>query len=232
MTTQPLKGVIFDMDGVILDSHSAHRRAWREFLRSVGCKPSEEELDYILDGHKRDEILRYFLGDLSLQQVKEYGNRKDEMLKRFSGGVQPVTGAVKLLCTLRDAGIRIALATCAGRQRTQSILADLDLLSFFDAVVTGDEVAAGKPDPSIYRLATKRMRKSPRHLIAVEDAVSGVQSARAAGIRCVGVATAERAPALQAAGAYPVVPSLGYLSLSALKSADSHSETPNRFPPG
>jgi beta-phosphoglucomutase len=136
------------------------------------------------------------------------------------------------LCSLRDAGLRIALATSAGRQRTQSILADLDLLSFFDAVVTGDEVDRGKPDPSIYRLATKRMRKSPRHLIAVEDAVSGVQSARAAGIRCVGVATAERAPALRAAGAYPVVPSLGYLSLSALKRADSHLETPDRCPPG
>jgi len=225
MRMKTLRGIVFDMDGVILDSHPAHRQAWKQFLLSVGCDPSEEKLDYILDGHKRDEILRYFLGDLTTDQITEYGKCKDEMLKRLSGKVQPVTGAVELLSTLRNAGLRIALATSAGRQRTQRLLRDLELLSHFDAVVTGDEVTAGKPDPSIYRLAANRIHELPQYLIAVEDAVSGVRSARAAGIRCAGVASAERAPALRAAGAYPVVPCLGYL-LTALKGADSDSQAP------
>ena len=72
-----LKGVIFDFDGVIVDSHPAHKRAWIKFLESVGRSVSEEELQFILDGRKRDDILRHFLGALDAQKTAEYGLRKE-----------------------------------------------------------------------------------------------------------------------------------------------------------
>ena len=68
----------------------------------------------------------------------------------------------------------------------------------FDAIVTGDEVGKGKPDPAIYRLVAERLNETPESLLVVEDAVSGVKSARAAGMRCLGVASPERAEALRA----------------------------------
>jgi beta-phosphoglucomutase len=77
-----LRGIAFDMDGVIIDSHPAHRSAWKSFLESVGRETSDSELDFILDGRKREEILTHFLGELSPVRMKEYGNRKDELLRK------------------------------------------------------------------------------------------------------------------------------------------------------
>jgi beta-phosphoglucomutase len=206
MIPTPIRGLVFDMDGVIVDSHPAHRDAWRQFLESVGRKASDDELDFILDGHKREEILRYFLGGLSDEQIRNYGNHKDEMFRRLGNGTRPVAGVVAFLNSLRPAGLRVALATSAGRTRTLGTLADLSLTDCFDAIVTGDEVPAGKPDPLIYRLASQRIREEPEQLLAIEDAVSGVKAAKSAGLRCMGIATAPRAQQLREAGAELVVP--------------------------
>jgi HAD superfamily hydrolase (TIGR01509 family) len=219
MTPQEIRGVVFDMDGVIIDSHPAHRRAWKLFLKSVGRDATEKELEFILDGRKRGEILRHFLGDLSPEQVQDYGERKDEMLRRLGNGIQPVEGAVEFLASLRLAGLRTAVATSAGRSRTRGTLAELGLLEYFDAIITGDEVAASKPDPLIYRLAAKRIEQNPHRLVAIEDAVSGVRAATGAGLRCIGIATeAAHAERLRAAGAFPVVPHFRFLSVATLTS--------------
>jgi HAD superfamily hydrolase (TIGR01509 family) len=180
MIANSIRGFIFDMDGVIVDSHPAHRRAWKSFLRSVCRHTTDEELNFILDGRKREEILKHFLGDLSEEEMRDYGSRKDEMLRRLGNGARPVGGVVSFLASLRSAGLRAAVATTAGRTRTMGTLAELGLTGWFDAIVTGDEVLTGKPDPCIYRLATERIQEDPEHLLAVEDAVSGVQAARKA----------------------------------------------------
>ncbi len=193
------------MDGVIIDSHPAHRSAWKSFLRSLNITTSDEELDFILDGRKREEILKHFLGELGAEQIADYGSQKDELLRTGGREIQPVAGVVEFLEDLARTGIRTALATSAGRRRAQGTLRELGLARYFDAVVTGDDVIAGKPDPAIYRLAAERLQQPPASLIAVEDAVSGVKSARSAGMRCLGVADAGRAASLRAAGAYAVI---------------------------
>jgi beta-phosphoglucomutase len=212
--TGMLRGIVFDMDGVIIDSHPAHRLAWKAFLQSLGKETSDEELDFILDGCKRGEILKHFLGDLSPEQIAEYGNRKDELLKMHNHSVEPMPGVVEFLGDLSEAGIRTGLATSASRKRALGTLEELGLAHYFHTIVTGDDVTAGKPDPALYRSAAERMQESPRHLLAVEDAPSGVKSARAAGMRCLGVASAPRAHLLQAAGADPIIPDFRSFSLS------------------
>jgi beta-phosphoglucomutase len=212
-----LRGIVFDMDGVIIDSHPVHRRAWKTFLKTAGREVTDVELDFILDGRKRDEILCYFLGELSPSQIVDYGARKDEMLRQLAEDMQPLRGIVEFLDSLSHVGIRIALATSAGRQRAHGTLKVLGLARYFDAIVTGDEVASGKPDPAIYRLVAERLNEMPENLLAVEDAVSGVKSARAAGMRCLGIASAERADTLRAAGADPVMSDFQSLSLVKLE---------------
>jgi HAD superfamily hydrolase (TIGR01509 family) len=220
MTKQEIRGVVFDMDGVIIDSHPAHRRAWRQFLRSVGHETTEVELDFILDGRKRVEILRHFLGDLSPEQVQQYGERKDEMLRRLGNGNHLIEGAVEFLASLRPAGLRTALATSAGRSRTQGTLAELGLLEYFDVIITGDEVPVSKPDPMIYRLAANQIQLQPHCLVALEDAGSGVRAAIGAGLQCIGIASNQaHIEQLRAAGAAPVVPHFRFLSVSTLVSA-------------
>jgi beta-phosphoglucomutase len=200
-----LRGVVFDMDGVIINSHPAHRLAWKAFLGSLGRETCDEELDFILEGCKRAQILKHFLGELAPEQIAEYGNRKDELLQKNADAVQPMPGIVEFIGHLSKAGIPRAVATSASRRRALGTLEELGLAHCFATIVTGDDVAAGKPDPAIYQVAAERMKQSPEHLLAVEDAASGVKSARAAGMRCLGVADARRAPLLRAAGADPVI---------------------------
>jgi len=211
-----LRGIVFDMDGVIINSHPAHRLAWKGFLESVGRETSDDELDFILEGRKRAEILQHFLGDLAPEQIVEYGNRKDELLEKHGDAVEPMPGIIEFLEDLSKAGIAMAIATSASRRRALGTLEELGLAHCFCTIVTGDDVAAGKPDPAIYLLAAERMQESPPRLLAVEDAVSGVQSARAAGIRCLGVAPPKRASLLRRAGADSVVPDFRSLSFGQL----------------
>jgi beta-phosphoglucomutase len=214
-----LRGIVFDMDGVIIDSHPAHRRAWQKFLHAVGRDVTDTELDFVLDGRKRDEILCYFLGELKPAQIAQYGALKDEMLQQLGEDLRPLPGIIEFLNSLSPAGIRIALATSAGRRRTCGTLEELGLARYFDAIVTGDEVGKGKPDPSIYRLVAERLKETPESLLVVEDAVSGVKSARAAGMRCLGVASPQRAEALRDAGADPVISDFRSLSLARLRAS-------------
>lgn len=212
-----LRGVVFDMDGVVIDSHPAHRAAWKSFLTGIGRTTTDAELDIILDGGKREEILRHFLGELDPKQIAEYGKRKDELLRNHGSKLEPMTGVVEFLDHLLNSGVRMALATSAGRHRACGTLEELGLARYFETIVTGDEVTAGKPDPAIYRLAAARMQESPDHLLAVEDAVSGVKAARLAGMRCLGVAHNGRADLLRLAGANPIIEDFRALSFAQLE---------------
>jgi HAD superfamily hydrolase (TIGR01509 family) len=182
----------------------------------MGLDASEQELDFILDGRKREEILRHFLGDLSGEQVREYGSRKDEMLRRLGNGLHPIEGVVEFLVSVKQAGLKTAVATSGGTTRTLGTLSDLGLTHYFDTIVTGDEVLNGKPDPGVYRLVAQRLGENPCDLLAIEDAASGVKAATRAGMGCIGIAPADRAERLLAAGARPVVRDLRGLSLADL----------------
>lgn len=213
-----LSAIIFDLDGVVIDSHPLHRLAWKRFLNDVGYDIKGLDLEFILDGRKRDEILRHFLGELTPAKIAEYGAQKDAILRQMRADMQPFPGIVEFLEVICKAGIRIALATSASSRRARGTLEELGLATYFEAIVTGDDVPASKPDPAIYRLIMKRLDEAPQNLLAVEDAVSGVKSARAAGLRCVGIASAQQAEKLRAAGAEPVVSNFHSLTLAHLDS--------------
>jgi len=208
------------MDGVIADSHPSHRAAWKRFLQSVGRPASDSEIDFILDGRKREEILCHFLGELSPEEIRHYGNRKDQMLRELGSRTEPIDGAIEFLIELRNVGIAMGLATSAARGRAESTLSELGIKDYFAAIVTGDDVSIGKPDPSIYRLAAARLHEDPTRLLAFEDAASGVQAALSAGLRCVGVASGSRVEQLRIAGAELVISDFNSLSLSDLYMID------------
>jgi len=189
------------MDGVIVDSHPAHRSAWKQFLRVIGKKVTDSELNFVMDGRKREDILVHFLGPLTETQLREYGRLKNELFWRAASEVVLVPGAFEFIERLHGAGITMAVATSASASRTHSTLSRTGLQSRFRAVVTGDEVRTGKPDPGIYRLACQRIDCSPKAAVAVEDAVSGVRAAKGAGLRCVGIVGPKSGEHMTAAGA-------------------------------
>jgi len=212
-----LKSVVFDLDGVIADSHPAHMRAWKRFLVSVGKSPTEAELEFVRDGRKKEAILRHFLGDLDKDQIRAYGREKDLLFKEEAGSVSTVAGIRDLLNQLNGAGLPMAVASSGSSERVHYVLDLLSLGDYFATVVAGDEVANGKPDPAIFSKAAEKLQVSPDDSLAFEDSVSGVRAARAAGMKCLGIATPPRTQSLLEAGAHGVVSDFLGTSLSQIR---------------
>ena len=210
-------GVVFDLDGVIVDSHPMHKQAWRLFLASVGKEVSDSDLEFILEGRRRQEILIHFLGELSDTEIQEYGSKKDEFFRQACSTPEPAAGSIELIRRLEKTGLCIAVATSASRQRARWTLEQLKIADCFEVVVTGDDVAQSKPDPAIYQLAAQRLSVAPESLFAVEDSVCGVRSARSAGLRCLGIGLENNVHPLLQAGAERVFPSLADLSIGDLE---------------
>ena len=208
-----LSAIIFDMDGVVIDSHPIHRRSWRLFLQSVGKSVTDDELDFVLEGTKRNDILRHFLGDLSQRQLEEYGQQKEALFRQQAISMQPISGFLSFIRGLTGSGVLAALASSGSKRRVGYILEHLEVESHFSVVVTGDDVANGKPDPTIFRIAAERLGVPPSRTLVFEDAIAGVQAAKTAGMRCIGIAQGARCPLLTKAGAESVVPNFEGLDL-------------------
>ena len=212
-----LKSVIFDMDGVIVDSHALHMRAWKQFLFSMGKPVPDADLEIIRDGRKREDILRHFLGDLTEDEIRIYGNQKELLFREGVEGMDSIPGVRQLLNELSRAAIPMAVASSGSSERVHYVLDCLRLSGHFEAVVTGDEVAIGKPDPAIFRKAAEWLKVRPTESLVFEDSVSGVRAASAAGMKCVGIANGHRANALLRVGADHVVPNFVAVSVSQMQ---------------
>lgn len=205
------RGAIFDFDGVIADSHPVHLRAWKKVLDSVGRAASGDELQFVLDGRTRDHILRHFLGDLDAEKMAEYGRRKEQFFRDEAADVQTIKGVSRFLEKLEEAQLPLGMASSGSRVRIEFLLERLKLKKHF-VVVTGDEVAQGKPHPAVFLKAAEHLGADPCDLIAFEDAASGVKAAKSAGMTCVGIASSDRSSILVDAGANHVVPDFRSLS--------------------
>ena len=192
---------VFDMDGVLIDSHAVHRRAWDEFLRCEGIRASDSDLAVILEGRTRTEILRHFLGEIDDRELQSHGRRKDEIFRSLEHDIEAVPGVLAFLNRLRQAGAALAIATSASEIRTVSTIERLGLGGCFEAVVTASDVLQGKPDPAVYRVACARLGVDPSEAFAFDDAPAGVMAARGAGMRCIGITGDGTQERLLAAGA-------------------------------
>lgn len=211
-----LSGVVFDMDGVLIDSHSAHKLAWRSFLEEVGREVTDEDLDFVLDGRKREDILRHFLGEMPDEQLIEFGKRKDAQFFRHADLVTLKHGLLGFLDDLEVHSIARAVATSATSFRAGEMLKRFAIGSRFSVTVTGSDVVKGKPDPAIFRLAGSRLNVPASALLVVEDAVSGVKAAKAAGMKCLGMAGEDRAKLLADAGADAVIEDFAAMTVGRL----------------
>jgi beta-phosphoglucomutase len=194
--------VLFDMDGVLLDSERPSLALLQARLRACGVEVDDHELRSVC-GRPR-AYLRHLLaprlqgvGVETDAFVADYDARKEAALQ--AGEIRPFPAAVPLLRGLRERGWRLALATSTERPRMAARLANTGILELFDAAVTGDEVVAGKPAPDIFLLAAERVGVGPERCWVVEDSVAGVEAGRAGGMRVAAVAGTFEAAALMAA---------------------------------
>jgi beta-phosphoglucomutase family hydrolase len=194
--------VIFDMDGVLVDSGAHHREAWTRLLAELGVAPPPAFWRRTI-GRPSVEAVPLLLGEpVGPAEARRLANRKHAHYETLAAtGMPAVPGVLAFVDTLRAHGVPVAVATSARRSDTIELLGPLGLLDRFGAIVTAEDVRRGKPDPEVYLLAAGRLGAPPDGCLVFEDAVVGVQAARSAGMRVVGVATTYEPADLVAAGA-------------------------------
>lgn len=181
--------VIFDLDGVIVDSAAVHRDSWRQLMRELG-QDLEDSAFWQTFGLRNDIILQRLVGrDLAPEEIRRLGGRKEEIFRTIARGrLRPLPGAEACVRGVRAAGCRTAVASSAPRANIVMILNELALADQFHALVSGDDVAAGKPDPEIFLRAAAALGVPPHRCVVVEDAEAGVEAAKRAGMMAVAVA--------------------------------------------
>ena len=199
---------VFDMDGVLIDSGAHHRHAWRMLLDEMGAEPADPEHWRLTIGRPSEEAIPLLLGRrVSDAEARRLARRKRDFYQaRAKKGLDPVLGVREFLESLEELGVPCAVGTSASRWDAERLLDDLGLLRFFDVMVTADDVMLGKPDPEVWVQVARRLRVPVARCVVFEDAPVGIQAARAAGMRAIGVTTAHRDDELIAAGASLTIP--------------------------
>lgn len=186
-----LKACIFDLDGVIVDTSRYHFLAWKRLMKSLGKDISEEENNFIR-GVPRDESLRLLLRMKDMSVASEEFERllelKNTWYREYIAGLNAgdiLKGALELLGELRDRGIRLGLASSSRNAR--EVIERLGIEECFDAIVEGNMISRPKPDPQIFLLCARMLDAAPSECAVFEDAASGIDAARSAGMLSVGV---------------------------------------------
>jgi len=202
LTPSATTAVVFDMDGVLVDSGAHHRAAWTALLGELGVAVPHEFWRLTI-GRPAEEAVEHLLGrSLSLAEARRLSRRKHEHYAKLShAGLPAVAGAPAFVSALVELGIPRAVATSARRADATRLLRDLDLLPYFAVIVAAEDVHNGKPAPEVFLTAAERLGVRPERCLVFEDSVVGVRAARAAGMRVIGVTTAHTMAELTAAGA-------------------------------
>jgi len=197
----PAWGVIFDWDGVIVDSSDAHRESWERLAREENrpLPPGHFEKGF---GLKNPLIIRDILGwTADPQEIDRLSHRKEEIFRTIvrEKGVRLIPGAAELLAALRASSVPAALASSTDRENIELILRRHLPQAHFTAIVAAEDVSRGKPEPDVFLAAARAIGLPPERCVAVEDAPAGIQAARRGGMRVLALATTRPVSSLQGA---------------------------------
>jgi beta-phosphoglucomutase len=200
--------VIWDVDGTLVDTAEQHFQAWVDLCRDLGRDFTRADFAATF-GRRNPEIIRYLFGDrFDDAAISDLGYRKEELYKAAARrGVSLLPGVRELLEGLHAAGFRQGIGSSAPRGNIDLIMDLTGSARFFDAITSSEDTSRGKPDPQVFLVAAAKLGVAPARCVVMEDAVAGVQAARAGGMKCIGVTFVGHHPdeALRRAGADLVV---------------------------
>jgi HAD superfamily hydrolase (TIGR01509 family) len=208
--------VIFDMDGVLIDSYHAHFGGWSRMYHELKLEYTEADFAADFGRTSRDILFRRFGDQLGTERIRELDARKEALFRDSIRNAFPaMDGALELIDALAADGFQLAVGSSGPQENVALCLEKLGRRERFTAVVTGQDVTRGKPDPQVFQVAAQRLGLAPGNCAVVEDAVHGIDAARRAGMKSIGlVGTATRE---QLADADLVVQSLRQLNPGAIR---------------
>jgi beta-phosphoglucomutase family hydrolase len=183
------RAVLWDMDGTLIDSEEFHWISWRDTMANQGIAITREQF-LASFGLRNDSVLPRWLGAAATpERIEKIANAKEEMYRHLvrAEGISPLPGVASWLHRLHSQGWLQAIASSAPRANVEAVLEALAVAQFFQGIVAAEDVHRGKPDPEVYLTAAARLGASPDRCIVVEDAVAGIEGARKAGMRSIGV---------------------------------------------
>jgi len=188
-----LSAVIFDIDGVLIDSYAAHFRAWREVAGRHGYPEVTETAFATTFGRTSREVLAQWWPQLDASQVDTLDKEKEALFRDLIAADCPIMpGALALIEALVTDGFSLGVGSSAPPDNVQLIVDRLGMRDVLGAMITGADVERGKPDPEVFLLGAERLHVEPGRCIVIEDAQPGVAAAVAAGMASIGLASTGR----------------------------------------
>ncbi|MET0405174.1 MAG: HAD family phosphatase [Cystobacter sp.] len=187
----PFGAVLFDLDGVIIDTTALHYRVWETFSRARGFEPTQAEL-LATNGRRGRETLQAWFGPGLTEEDLAASMQELEVMVQHQlthGPVSAIPGVHRFVEDLRRAGVPFALGTSATAANAELSLSRLGLGELFSVRVTAADVVRGKPDPEVYLKAAAALGVAPGACVVIEDSVLGLRAGRAAGARCLALTT-------------------------------------------
>jgi beta-phosphoglucomutase family hydrolase len=189
-TVEKGRGVIFDLDGVLIDSGWAHKQAWYDLAEKEGLEFSDKFFNDTF-GMQNAQIIPMLVGrELEPGELEEMSDWKEQRYRDIvSDKLTLSQGAEKLLAELKEKGFRLAIGSSTPKANLDLIFQCLKLDNYINACVTKEDVKKGKPAPDTFLRAAQKLSLSPQYCVVVEDAVHGIEAAKAAGMSVIALTT-------------------------------------------
>ena len=198
-----LKGLVFDMDGTLVDNLAYHFAAFEEYAKREGFELLEP-VTLKHNGMHLKDIFPILFGEKVVEEhtLEKLTIGKESMYREmYRPHIAPIAGLIELLHAAKEAGVKCAIGSSGCRENVEMILEGLNIADLMDVTISGSDVTHGKPHPEIFATAIERMGLKPEECIVVEDAVNGILAGVAAGSKCIAITTTATAEELKAAGA-------------------------------
>ncbi len=181
--------VIFDLDGVLIDSGPAHRESWRALGAELSIEVGDRAVRAVFGRQNRDIVPILFGDDRTPQEVRQLGARKEELYRELVRGNVPVNeGAVELVGYYHAGGYQLAVGSSTPRANIDLALGEMGIAELFEVIVSSEDVSIGKPDPTVFRTAASRLGVVPGDCLVIEDAPAGIEAGKTAGMAVVALA--------------------------------------------
>ena len=187
------KAVIFDLDGTLLNNNSFHRKTWEAYLKNIEKVISPEEFNAYINGRTNKDAIEYIYGrKMSEEESTKYTLEKESLYRKlYKPFIKPVPGLLHFLEILHKKNIPMAIATSGIQPNIDFMFENLPIKHYFKVIVNSSHIMNGKPHPEIYLKAASQLDISPKNCLVFEDAVVGIRSAKAAGMKVIAVATTQ-----------------------------------------